>query len=182
MKPTKFSWPYLGLINRVPLEIKSQLPFDVKFKRIITIKEMNNFHFQITLTVQRVIQPKISSPIIRHQTPPKNDSHLIKLISGESPVLSKPDLKNVPHVALFLTITSSEEENEPDQVCLWHLILYLTFYSLDYDKFDLNDKTQLAIFESPQDSFSKHVLVLTLSNANQFSLTCRFGIPAVFKF
>ena len=81
------------------------------------------FHFQITLSVQRVIQPKIASPIIRHQTPPKNDSHLIKLISGESPAPSKPDLKNISHVALYLTITSSEEDNEPDQVHLDHFVL-----------------------------------------------------------
>ena len=71
---------------------------------------------QITLAIERVIQSKLSSPIIHHRVPPKNDSHLIKLISGDLPVLSKPDLKNVPHVALYLTITSSEEDNQPDQV------------------------------------------------------------------
>ncbi|XP_073252830.1 protein inturned-like isoform X3 [Porites lutea] len=71
---------------------------------------------EITLKIQRLVQPKISSPVIHHQTPPKNDSHLIKLISGEAPAPSKPDLKSITHVALYLTITSSEEDNEPDQV------------------------------------------------------------------
>lgn len=74
------------------------------------------FYFQITLTIQRVIQPKLASPVIRQNTPPKNDSHLIKLISGEAPAPSKPDLKNIPHVALYLTITSSEDDDEPDKV------------------------------------------------------------------
>lgn len=92
---------------------------DLNSSNVHTILAAITGPMEITLTVQRVIQPKISSPIIRHQTPPKNDSHLIKLISGESPVPSKPDLKNVPHVALFLTITSSEEENEPDQDILY---------------------------------------------------------------
>lgn len=79
--------------------------------------------FQITLKIQRLVQPKISSPVIHHQTPPKNDSHLIKLISGEAPAPSKPDLKSITHVALYLTITSSEEDNEPDQV--WQLHVYV---------------------------------------------------------
>ena len=74
------------------------------------------FYFQITLTIQRVIQPKLASPVIHQNTLPKNDSHLIKLISGEAPAPSKPDLKNIPHVALYLTITSSEDDNEPDKV------------------------------------------------------------------
>lgn len=74
---------------------------------------------EITLKIQRLVQPKISSPVIRHQTPPKNDSHLIKLISGEAPAPSKPDLKSITHVALYLTITSSEEDNEPDQDILY---------------------------------------------------------------
>ena len=78
------------------------------------------FSFQITLTVQRVIQPKLASAVIRQNTPPKNDSHLIKLISGEAPAPSKPDLKNIPHVALYLTITSSEDDNEPDKVTKYY--------------------------------------------------------------
>lgn len=77
-----------------------------------------NSDLQITLTIQRVIEPKLSSPTIHYSAPPKNDSHLIKLISGDLPVLPKLDLKNVPHVALYLTITSSEDDSLPDQVKL----------------------------------------------------------------
>ena len=33
--------------------------------------------------------------------------------------MSKPDLKNIPHVALYLTITSSEEDNERDKVTVF---------------------------------------------------------------
>ena len=87
-----------------------------QFLLMLLLTDFCALHFQIVLTIQRVVQPKLSSPVMRHQTPPKNDSNLIKLISGESPVPSKPDLKNISHVALYLTITSSEEDNEPDQV------------------------------------------------------------------
>lgn len=92
---------------------------DLNSSNVHTILAAITGPMEITLTIQRVVQPKLSSPVIRHQTPPKNDSHLIKLISGESPSPSKPDLKNITHVALYLTITSSEEDNEPDQDILY---------------------------------------------------------------
>lgn len=92
---------------------------DLNSSNVHTILAAITGRMEITLAIQRVIQSKLSSPIIHHRLPPKNDSHLIKLISGDLPVLSKPDLKNVPHVALYLTITSSEEDNQPDQDILY---------------------------------------------------------------
>ena len=79
----------------------------------------------------------MSSAVIRQNTPPKNDSHLIKLISGETPAPSKPDLKNIPHVALYLTITSSEDDSEPDKVTLHlhvHIVLVLIMYLNEYQR------------------------------------------------
>ncbi|KAK2563352.1 Protein inturned, partial [Acropora cervicornis] len=92
---------------------------DLNSSNVHTILAAITGPMEITLTIQRVIEPKLSSPTIHYSAPPKNDSHLIKLISGDLPVLSKLDLKNVPHVALYLTITSSEDDSLPDQDILY---------------------------------------------------------------
>ena len=68
---------------------------------------------QIVLRVHRPVQP--AAPVIHQSAPPKNDSHLIKLVSGEPTMSVHPDLKSVSHVALYLTLTSSEDD-EPDKV------------------------------------------------------------------
>lgn len=92
---------------------------DLNSSNVHTILAAITGPMEITLTIQRVIEPKLSSPTIHYSAPPKNDSHLIKLISGDLPVLPKLDLKNVPHVALYLTITSSEDDSLPDQDILY---------------------------------------------------------------
>ena len=68
---------------------------------------------QIVLRVHRPVQP--AAPVIHQSALPKNDSHLIKLVSGEPTMSVHPDLKSVSHVALYLTLTSSEDD-EPDKV------------------------------------------------------------------
>lgn len=92
---------------------------DLNSSNVHTILAAITGPMEITLTIQRAIQPKIASPIIHQSTPPKNDSHLVKLISGEAPLASKPNLRNIPHVALYLTITSSEDDSEPDKDILY---------------------------------------------------------------
>lgn len=75
----------------------------------------------------------MASAVIRQNTPPKNDSHLIKLISGEAPAPSKPDLKNIPHVALYLTITSSEDDDEPDKVTYHYIVLCIIYKWIPFE-------------------------------------------------
>ncbi|XP_048589718.1 protein inturned isoform X1 [Nematostella vectensis] len=70
---------------------------------------------EIILTIQRYTQPV--NPVITSNVPMKDDSHLIKLISGELAVVQgQPDLLDLAHVVLYLSMGSSEDEDDDKDI------------------------------------------------------------------
>ncbi|XP_031556946.1 protein inturned-like isoform X2 [Actinia tenebrosa] len=89
---------------------------DLNSSNVHTILAAITGPMEIILTIQRFNQPP--TPVISSNTPTKDDSHLIQLISGQPSVQPRLDLRGLPHLVMYLSITSSEDD-EPNKDILY---------------------------------------------------------------